>query len=266
MLFARRFPRINRKNCSCCEYSWWACWGYSLSICCNMQYVNEHEINLNDEEKRDPLIVRNVDFCAAKIRFSERIYSFSAQLREKNNKWRGVTISLRTGGQGHQTPIHTPTHLQHSNIWKTGSDARIKGYCSNDQTSIEKARFTTFQLDHHDGPTDRWTDGPTDRLSRVSATKTTKSMLSTDDHLLTTNLKFACVNVGDINGGSPGIRNQRGKNPAQNLPSGSGNSKAASSSSSSTPSSLSSSSAATATSTPLPGNWASPSPYAQVSQ
>ena len=25
------------------------------------------------------------------------------------NKWRGVTISLRTGGQGHPTPIHTPT-------------------------------------------------------------------------------------------------------------------------------------------------------------
>ena len=25
------------------------------------------------------------------------------------NKWRGVTILLRTGGQGHPTPIHTPT-------------------------------------------------------------------------------------------------------------------------------------------------------------
>ena len=24
------------------------------------------------------------------------------------NKWRGVTISLRMGGQGHPTPIHTP--------------------------------------------------------------------------------------------------------------------------------------------------------------
>ena len=39
--------------------------------------------------------------------------------REKEkNKWRGVTISLRTGGQGRPTPIHTLTHPQYSNIHK----------------------------------------------------------------------------------------------------------------------------------------------------
>ena len=49
------------------------------------------------------------------------------------------------GGQGHPTPIHTPTHVQHSYT-----------------KSIENARF---QLNHHvgltNGPTDRQTDGLT---------------------------------------------------------------------------------------------------------
>ena len=36
------------------------------------------------------------------------------QNHEKRNKWRGVTISLRTGAQGHPTPILNPTHLPHS--------------------------------------------------------------------------------------------------------------------------------------------------------
>ena len=35
-----------------------------------------------------------------------------------NNKVRGVTISLRTGGQGHLTPIHTPNPTPYTNIEK----------------------------------------------------------------------------------------------------------------------------------------------------
>ena len=34
------------------------------------------------------------------------------------NKWRGVTMSLRTGGQGHPIPIHTSTHPPHANLHK----------------------------------------------------------------------------------------------------------------------------------------------------
>ena len=67
------------------------------------------------------------------------------------NMWRGVTISFRTGGQGHPTPIHTqtpsPTHRQIQ--------------------SVENARFATFQLDHHkwmDGPTDQRTDQRTEKV------------------------------------------------------------------------------------------------------
>ena len=36
---------------------------------------------------------------------------------KQGTKWRGVTVSLQMGGQGHPTPIHTPTpshkHLDH---------------------------------------------------------------------------------------------------------------------------------------------------------
>ena len=60
------------------------------------------------------------------------------------------TISLRTGGQGHATPIHTypPPHA-HS-------------HTDNHECSIRNAHFHKFRLDHHestDGPTDQWTDG-----------------------------------------------------------------------------------------------------------
>ena len=43
---------------------------------------------------------------------------------------RRKTILFRTGGQGHPTPIHTPTQPQHSNIHKR----------------YQKAVFPTFQL------------------------------------------------------------------------------------------------------------------------
>ena len=64
------------------------------------------------------------------------------------NKWRPVTISLRTGGQGHPTPIHTQTHPPHSNL--------LKKYL--------KRSFSHFSTrsPRTNGRTDGRTDGPTD--------------------------------------------------------------------------------------------------------
>ena len=70
------------------------------------------------------------------------------------NKWCGVTISLRTGGQGHTTSINTLPNpmLTHTRSILTNS--------------IIIARFHTFRLNHHgwtygrtNGLTDRQTDG-----------------------------------------------------------------------------------------------------------
>ena len=38
--------------------------------------------------------------------------------QKSNNKWRGVTIWLRTGGQGHPTLIHMPTPTSHTQKYK----------------------------------------------------------------------------------------------------------------------------------------------------
>ena len=53
--------------------------------------------------------------------FRLRVHSLNQepQLPHKEmSKWRGVTLSLWTGGEGHPTPFNTPTHPQHSNIQK----------------------------------------------------------------------------------------------------------------------------------------------------
>ena len=65
------------------------------------------------------------------------------------NKWQGVIISLQTGGQGHQTSIHTPT-LTHTH--------------KHTQTNIKNARFPTFWLDHY-GQMNQQTDGQIDKAS-----------------------------------------------------------------------------------------------------
>ena len=67
----------------------------------------------------------------------------------KRNKWRGVTISLRTGGQWHPTPIHNPTPTPYTNIHK----------------KYPECPFCQFRLDHYgrtDGPMAQWTNRPTD--------------------------------------------------------------------------------------------------------
>ena len=81
------------------------------------------------------------------IRFNRRGFSCV----EKKNKWRGVTILMWTGGQGHPTPNHTQTHPQHSNICK----------------KYQKCEFSQFSTrwPRTNGPTDGRTDGPTDKAS-----------------------------------------------------------------------------------------------------
>ena len=65
------------------------------------QLREKEAIKENDGGDKDD---KNVEYCLSQT-----------QKRNKKtdtwkNKWRRVTISLRTGGQGHPTPIHTPSH------------------------------------------------------------------------------------------------------------------------------------------------------------
>ena len=70
------------------------------------------------------------------------------------NKWRGVTTSLRTGGQGQPTPIHTqrstqpPFQHRHIHIHK----------------KLLKHSFSHFST-HADGPMDRRTDKASYRVA-----------------------------------------------------------------------------------------------------
>ena len=66
------------------------------------------------------------------------------------NKWSGVTLPLRTGGQGHPTPNHTPTPPQ-----------TIK----HTQKVFKNACFSTFRLMLTDGLTDGRTDQRTNGLT-----------------------------------------------------------------------------------------------------
>ena len=64
------------------------------------------------------------------------------------NKWRGVTISLRTGGQGHPTPIHTPNPTPYTNIHK---------------------KYPKRSFFHFSTRSPLWTNGPTDgRMDKAS--------------------------------------------------------------------------------------------------
>ena len=72
---------------------------------------------------------------------------------EWKSKWRGVTISLRTGGQGHQPhPNHTP------------NPPPTHSHTNNTNWSIINTRFSRFQLER-DLRTDGPTDGRTDKAS-----------------------------------------------------------------------------------------------------
>ena len=83
------------------------------------------------------------------------------------NKWRGITVLLRTGGQGHPTPIHTHTHPQYSNIHKKYQ----KRSFSHVSTRWPRTDWWT------NGRMDGRTDGQSLLLSCVSATKKIQSNL-----------------------------------------------------------------------------------------
>ena len=61
----------------------------------------------------------------------------------------GVTISLQIGGQGHPTPMHTPTPTPHTNIQKVS------------KTLV----FPLFDSIITNRPTEQQTNGPTDGQS-----------------------------------------------------------------------------------------------------
>ena len=73
------------------------------------------------------------------------------------NKWRGVTVSLRTGGQGHPTtsltPTTTPTTLQHTD----------RQY----QLQLHMYVFFAFSTRVWQLKRNGRTDGPTDRSTKL---------------------------------------------------------------------------------------------------
>ena len=80
------------------------------------------------------------------------------------NKWRGVTISLRTGGQGRPTPIHTPNPRTHLNIQKKYLKRSFLHFFVRSLPTDWPTRWTDGRTDRRmDGRTDGWMDGRTDR-------------------------------------------------------------------------------------------------------
>ena len=61
---------------------------------------------------------KNLSYFFDKRATPTETFSVGLSHHLSSNKWRRVTMSLRTGGQGYPTPIHSPTHLQPSNIHK----------------------------------------------------------------------------------------------------------------------------------------------------
>ena len=73
----------------------------------NRNQSRENETNLHLEEM----------VCKTSVSMSQnRSFEKTRELKSETikNKLRGVTISLRTGGQGRTTPIHTLTHPTHT--------------------------------------------------------------------------------------------------------------------------------------------------------
>ena len=58
------------------------------------------------------------------------VFIFQKGKKERKNNWRGVTISLRTGGQGHPTPIHTPSppHIHKIHLKRSLFHFLTRGY------------------------------------------------------------------------------------------------------------------------------------------
>ena len=101
-------------------------------------------------------------------------------MKRNKNKWRGVTISLRTGGQGHPTPSLFPTtFLTHTN---------------NSNCSIINTRFSCFQLER-DGLTDRRTDIASYRVACPQLTMNDFDSLLSIDHREGNNINDDRVNI-----------------------------------------------------------------------
>ena len=63
-------------------------------------------------QKCFPIKSRQFPFMHVLFAQSSMFFSHRGPKKVYMNKWRGVTISFRTGGQGRATPIHTLTPLQ----------------------------------------------------------------------------------------------------------------------------------------------------------
>ena len=61
---------------------------------------------------------------------------------KQGNKWRGVTILLRTGGQGHPTPIHTPspTHIHKKHLKRSFPHFSTRGHGPTDQRTDRRTK------------------------------------------------------------------------------------------------------------------------------
>ena len=91
----------------------------------------------------------------------------------ERNKWRRVTISLRTGGQGQPTPIHTQGPFQ------------LVATQTNTRKASKTLVFPLFDLcSRTNGPTDRWTDGRTDKATyRVACPQLKNAVKAQKQHL-----------------------------------------------------------------------------------
>ena len=119
------------------------------------------------------------------------VYPFAILLNLKQgiqilNKWRGVTILLQMGGQGHPTPIHTRT-LTHKHTQKV---FKMRIFPLSD--SIIMDQWTDWRM-----------DGPTDKASYWVACPQLKMVLD-PCHILGLDHAWMIVNLSEsMQGSSP---------------------------------------------------------------
>ena len=133
--------RAEESTCRICSQSRIMTISYSIPACrkneCKCANEDKRDIergnsNRNQSRKNETILHLEEMVCKTSVSMSQnRSFEKTRELKSETikNKLRGVTISLRTGGQGRITPIYILTHHTHT------------------QQQHQNARFRTFQLD-----------------------------------------------------------------------------------------------------------------------
>ena len=87
----------------------------------DIEILERGNSNRNQSRENETILHLEEMVCKTSVSMSQnRSFEKTRELKSETikNKLRGVTISLRTGGQGRITPIHTLAHTTHTHTHK----------------------------------------------------------------------------------------------------------------------------------------------------